>query len=1093
MKNDERNKIIESAEPQQGFLELFTKFELSISEGVDDLTTEQLSTAKGNLKALFVCILKENDMKWRSYSKLLESLHSLPKDHTRKIVLLIIRSLVVRGLIPLEEPHLEAKIVQATSTYLVDFAKAFGLDNKKQGYENFNAISSIHQTILVELTPWSKSPATIDGVCSNKQKIFKSAKKSFVHSYLAHYDLTSVLLTVTQIYSLIEKVNDDDNDDFNSAVEELQEVINAQQEYIRSNANFFTLEIYKPLITSINIALSAATNDASERFDCDLKPKIEKNTFLADKKYPLHEVDREITIRIPMINTGPGRAIDISVVYSEEDDALVALDQFEQQLGNQRPGHFELAVKAIILEAVNEFEFCFKISWKIQGSTFKKEKSFICKLEAQKPDINWEELTNEGAYGTDAAEEDEFVGRTEKLNALVNRALLKKPQSSYISGQKRIGKTSLAKQVLHCIGKDHGDRNIETHYIEWGDVANEDPSQSVVELGESIEIFLSEFLPTEDKPLNLNFNGSIAPLNRLADLLFKKTPERKFLIVIDEFDLIPVEMYRQGNLAMTFFANLRSLSSKPNIAFMLVGGENMSFVINAQGDQLNRFVSESLDYFSKETEGDDYTTLVEQPTEKNLNWHKDAIKELFYLTNGHPYYTKLICANVFLAAVKNRDSEIGVREIDSAVVRLVDKIDTNSFMHHWKDGIQTSDAETETTILNRRRCLVAMGRCLRNETALNTESVYKENSSSKPTLLEVKVILIDFARRQIIKEDASNNFEFTVPFFKKWLESSGIRSLMIMDDLGDKLAVAREASDEKLKVSTNEIENLVEPWELYRGRDVTTEKVRMWIDQVESAEEKRLLFTLLENLKFVTEGQIREKLKIAHDKVKATLPLGEIIKSKKQKRRDIVVCYIDGQAKSGQDLAAKYVRENSVPTKNVISSKLFSEGIAKIEIDQDVTINGIVLIDDIVGTGKSFSSNFEKFINENFKFIVQRSIRVSIVVLISTEAGAKAIDKVIDKFKDLEITFMPMEMLDPKHYAFSENKEIWKDDHDFEMAQALCNRIGSYIQKKDPLGYDGQGLLITFADRCPNNSLPILHGSSDGDVKWKPLFERPKN
>ena len=63
MKNDEHNKIIESAEPQQGFSELLTEFELSISECVNDLPTEQLLIAKGNLKALFVYILKENDMK----------------------------------------------------------------------------------------------------------------------------------------------------------------------------------------------------------------------------------------------------------------------------------------------------------------------------------------------------------------------------------------------------------------------------------------------------------------------------------------------------------------------------------------------------------------------------------------------------------------------------------------------------------------------------------------------------------------------------------------------------------------------------------------------------------------------------------------------------------------------------------------------------------------------------------------------------------------------------------------------------------------------------------------------------------------------
>ena len=77
------------------------------------------------------------------------------------------------------------------------------------------------------------------------------------------------------------------------------------------------------------------------------------------------------------------------------------------------------------------------------------------------------------------------------------------------------------------------------------------------------------------------------------------------IFILDEFDEIHPEMYRFGALAETFFSNLRTLSAKKNVAFLLVGGEKMPFVMSAQGDQLNKFISEGLDFFVRGEEWED--------------------------------------------------------------------------------------------------------------------------------------------------------------------------------------------------------------------------------------------------------------------------------------------------------------------------------------------------------------------------------------------------------------------------------------------------------------------------------------------------------
>lgn len=89
----------------------------------------------------------------------------------------------------------------------------------------------------------------------------------------------------------------------------------------------------------------------------------------------------------------------------------------------------------------------------------------------------------------------------------------------------------------------------------------------------------------------------------MARSLESKSPQKRFIIILDEFDEIHPEMYRSGPLAETFFANLRTLAARKNLAFILVGGEKMPFIIGAQGDQLNKFSRKVLIIFLEALNG----------------------------------------------------------------------------------------------------------------------------------------------------------------------------------------------------------------------------------------------------------------------------------------------------------------------------------------------------------------------------------------------------------------------------------------------------------------------------------------------------------
>ena len=189
----------------------------------------------------------------------------------------------------------------------------------------------------------------------------------------------------------------------------------------------------------------------------------------------------------------------------------------------------------------------------------------------------------------------------------------------------------------------------------------------------------------------------------------------------------------------------------------------MPFIIGAQGDQLNKFVREPLDYFSRSSEWADYIELVTRPVRGVLNWDEAAINELYNVTNGHPYYTKLLCARIFLVAVRERDTEIISSDVRHAVHDLVPELDTNAFAHFWKDRIEGEREQSEVLELKRLRVLVALGRAMRSGQH-SVESIAQHISPGMQRS-DVRPIVDDFCRRDVMKE-RDGSLEMTLPIHK---------------------------------------------------------------------------------------------------------------------------------------------------------------------------------------------------------------------------------------------------------------------------------------------------------------------------------------
>jgi hypothetical protein len=336
--------------------------------------------------------------------------------------------------------------------------------------------------------------------------------------------------------------------------------------------------------------------------------------------------------------------------------------------------------------------------------------------------------------------------------------------------------------------------------------------------------------------------------------------------------------------------------------------------------------------------------------------------------------------------------------------------------------------------------------------------------------------------------EENGTFRFNLPLFEDWLVNAGVTKLIPEQSAQERAALARRSYDEAYVTST-EIARLTSDWPVYRGQAVGPERVRAWLDQVPSNVDQRILFKLLERLRFVSEKDIREKLNLSHAAVRR-LTNPRIPASRAQRRYDLVVTYVDGEGKSGQYYASKYTEENLISTQCVIGQSDFARRMQELERERG-PLTGVVIVDDVVATGESLRTNLRSFLADN-PLISERKIPVIVVVLFATAIGETVLREAMIAEMGSNIDLRVCEHIDKTLEAFGDHVG-WVSEAEAESAQGLIRALGARIYKNHPLGYGDLGLLLVFPPTVPNNSLPILHSPAKGQDRWEPLFPRPVN
>ncbi|MFV3290868.1 ATP-binding protein [Pseudomonas sp. X4] len=1000
----------------------------------------------------------------------------------RTASIILIRCMAVEGLLPLDEqPNvINRKLLSIIESHVPDLLKFLRLEKQMQTYEKINIIRAFHGNACTNYTPLNQVSGSISEIATQKAILSKALKHKQFQSYLQPFNYVQIKTKLEGLLEGIDGLASCNGSEYKQRLDEIELTLEEAQSIVESCHSFFTTQFAQPFLETVRNAIGTIKNTSSERLSSHIEP-LRKPPGSAEKKYPLHQSERYINILIPLINRGPGTALNVSVEVDCGDESDIILENENVSLGDVSPGNFAVYLRACIVNPCKKAGMTIEITWaEIFGET--KSQIFDITIEGQNEKVDWASLEALEPYSLEVAEGDMFVGRGAKVKAIANKLLKRPMTSTYITGQKRIGKTSLAKAVVDYLEREHKD--FHSLYLEYGEYCSATPEKTLKSLGENIFHFLSEYFSATDA-FTPDFSESIADLNLAAKKLETKSPTKKFIIILDEFDEIHPELYRSGPLAETFFANLRTLAARKNLAFILVGGEKMPFIIGAQGDQLNKFSRQTVDYFSRSEEWVEYLELITKPVEGKLNWNEASINEIFKITHGHPYYTKLVCSKIVSSTVSERDTEITESNITSELPALLSELDTNAFAHLWKDGISFEREQAEVAELKRLRLLVGIGRSFRENKRLEDDAKRRAVCAQLQEH-EITPLIDDFKRREILSEREGELY-FTVPLFELWLKDFGLNKL-ITSTLGDDYEDAIRAAEDKAHVSAQEIQNLVNRWPSYRAQKVNGEQIRAWLDQVPDILDQRMLFKILDNIRFLTPTEIDDYLKIAHSKAVHPSVGASTVTRRTDRRNDIWVTFADGIGKSGLQYARMYAKSNAITTTCIFDPATITRKLSNLK--DEIPPKAVVLIDDVVGSGDTLSSGILNFGEEFSEALLKLDIPLIAIALISTEEGERKVNSALSKLS-IKSELHICEIIPSSGFAFlDEEISFWNDISEMHRAKALCRNLGSKLYK-NPLGFKGQGLLLVLPETCPNNSLPILYRTKKEEPSWTALFPRP--
>jgi hypothetical protein len=857
-----------------------------------------------------------------------------------------------------------------------------------------------------------------------------------------------------------------DNADSMQVLREMANLIEDASDDVREGGSLLVQEATLPLLARI----SEATADAIDRLSAAGGPNLVA-TLITDRLPLLLGAGTDAEVKIQLRNSGTMAARNVRVLPERSTE----LDFGMPSLVGDIPAGAErtAALEATITATASSGSFTATVAW---DDDYDREgelrQEFFAEAERES---SWEE-TDRNPFQLNSIEEpDRLIGRDEYIQQYLDIA--RSGGSMYVTGLKRVGKTSLVRVALTLLERE----GTLTVYLPLGRALGPDQSASdlVISMLEKLEDAASAAFP--DVALPELETTSSANFSRLADRwlsrLKRALPSGTMAVIaLDDFDELPSNL-RSGDEGDALFLFLRTLIDENWLSVTFIGSEVLPTLLSHQSQRLNQVDPIQVQNFgSRESTGD----LLRRPSATRFDWTEDAVDSVHTLTEGNPYYATIIGSRVWTALRERGRTLAQSADVASAAQRLASTETQSHFMHLWSDDPEGLDAASPKAIRS-SAVLRAIARCSTTPGALvDRDEVVAVSQQWIPgsTLDLLHEACSSLVRRGVIHENDSGQLRLRVPIVGEWLLGAGGRHL---DEVYRESSLARPAT----KVVTASDYRLLARNLSYQSRPISALDVEGWVGQLADPAHQYLAFQLLRRActtGFFSQHRVQTEVVPRLTESLRDGPLKGRERRASNNYLTSVLVLDHGVAGSSAPALARQMLSSLRIAKAAMVSQ---DEIAARAAEEHPTL--ILVLDEFAGSGRQLSGVLSRLTDDLREVHPTWQEETTIAVGIGVVPGTDAIEA---------LSAFPCEVavgisLGVEVFAFHEDAQIFDSDADRLAAKDLMTAIGRGLMARPPLGFKDQGLLVVFESNCPNNSLPALwkNGEYSGQP-WLPLFER---
>jgi len=268
---------------------------------------------------------------------------------------------------------------------------------------------------------------------------------------------------------------------------------------------------------------------------------------------------------------------------------------------------------------------------------------------------------NPYVIGVPLTDTDGFYGRTDTFRFIRDVLGARKQNVIVLYGQRRIGKTS----VLHRAARWLDDEGT------FSPVYYDLQGKERLSLGDVLENLAQTLarrlgLPRPD-PKQFDGDGQYFSLTFLPQAL-ARVGKQRLILFVDEFDVLSDELDSPRAATKTLFPYLQDLIvTRPQIGFVFVVGRR----IEELATHFQAIFKQAVYRRVGRLEPEESRALIVEPARGVITYGSAAVQRIQELAAGHPYFTQLICFEVFNAAKASRKS-VAAEAVELAAARAIE-------------------------------------------------------------------------------------------------------------------------------------------------------------------------------------------------------------------------------------------------------------------------------------------------------------------------------------------------------------------------------------------------------------------------------------